>query len=272
MAGRRAGPLDSPAAKVLAALATIARCKTVPVSALAQELGLPLPTAHRICAELERLGYVQRVPGTRHWTVASPLVEVAADVIAAAAGDAVTHAILAGVTNTIGEMCGFAIQAGDEVVYVASTEAPHGVTLSFRAGRRAPLFCTSSGRLFLAEFDDTALQSYLAAANLKAYTPFTVTSRSRLADTIRRVRRQDHAVTRQEYVLHVVGAAVPVRAADGKLYGALSVAAPDVRMNNKRLRDAVPVLRRAAERLAEQLGARVEKPAGAKALKVRRGT
>jgi len=45
-----------------------------------------------------------------------------------------------------------------------------------------------------------------------------------------------------------------------------------VRMNNKRLRDAVPVLRRAAERLAEQLGARVEKPAGAKALKVRRGT
>ena len=255
MAGNRAESLDSPAAKILAALATIARRKSVPVSALAQELGLPLPTAHRICAELERLGYVQRVPGTRHWTVARPLVEVATDVIAAAAGDAAAHAILAGVTGTIGEMCSFAIQADDEVVYVASTEAPHGVTLSFRAGRRAPLFCTSSGRLFLAEFDEAALQSYLAAADLKAYTPFTVTSRSRLADTIRRVRRQGHAVTRQEYVLHVVGAAVPVRAADGKLYGALSVAAPDVRMNNKSLRDTVPVLRQAAAKLAGHLGA-----------------
>jgi IclR family acetate operon transcriptional repressor len=257
MAGKRAGPLDSPAAKILAALATIARCKTVPVSTLAQDLGLPLPTAHRICAELERLGYVRRVPGTRHWTVARPLVEIAADVIAAAAGDAVVHAILAGVTDTIGEMCSFAIQAGDDVVYVASTEAPHGVTLSFRAGRRAPLFCTSSGRLFLAEFDEASLRSYLAAADLEAYTPFTVTSRSRLADTIGRVRRQGHAVTRQEYVLHVVGAAVPVRAADGKLYGALSIAAPDVRMNNKRLRGTVPVLRQAAERLAGHLAPHV---------------
>jgi IclR family acetate operon transcriptional repressor len=251
MASKRAASLDSPAAKILAALATIARCKTVPVSALAQELGLPLPTAHRICAELERLGYLRRVPGTRHWTVAPRLVEVATDAIAAAAGDAAAHAILAGVTDTIGEMCSLAIQAGAEVVYVASAEAPHGVTLSFRAGRRAPLFCTSSGRLFLAEFDEAALQSYLAAADLKAYTPFTVTSRSRLADTVRRVRRQGHAVTRQEYVLHVVGAAVPVRSADGKLYGALSIAAPDMRMNNKSLHDAVPVLRQAAERLAE---------------------
>jgi IclR family acetate operon transcriptional repressor len=270
MAGKRPGSLDSPAAKILAALAVIARRRTVPVSALAQELGLPAPTAHRICAELERLGYVRRVPGTRHWTVARSLVEVAADVIAAAAGDAVVHAILAGVTSTIGEMCSFAIQDGGEVVYVASTAAPHGVTLSFRAGRRAPLFCTSSGRLFLAAFDDAALQSYLAAADLKPYTPFTVTSRSRLADTIRRVRRQGHAMTRQEYVLHVVGAAVPVRAADGKLYGALSVAAPDVRMNNKSLRAAVPVLRQAAERLAEYLAPRVENTADAKRPKVRR--
>src|SRR6266571_4015490 len=256
MAPKLAGSLDSPAAKVLAVLATIAQFKAVPISALAQELGLPLPTAHRICAELERLGYVQRVPGTRHWTVARPLVEVAANVIAAAAaaGDAITHAVLARVTHKIGEMCSFAIQVADEVVYVASTEAPHAVTLSFRAGRKAPLFCTSSGRLFLSDFDEMSLESYLAVANLKAYTPFTITSRTSLRDTIRRVRQQGYAVTSQEYVRHVVGAAVPVRAPDGKLYGALLIAAPDMRMNNKSLRDAVPVLHHAATALAKSFG------------------
>jgi DNA-binding IclR family transcriptional regulator len=268
MAGKRSGPLDSPAAKILAALATIARCKTVAVSTLAQELGVPPPTAHRICAELERLGYVQRVPGTRHWTVARPLVEVAANVIAAAAGDAVIDAILAGVTNKIGEMCSFAVHVGDEVVYVASSEAPHGVTLSFRAGRKAPLFCTSSGRLFLSSFDDAALESYLAAANLEAFTPFTITSRKGLADTIRRVRRQGYAVTIQEYVLHAVGAAVPVRTPDGRLYGALSIAAPDVRMNNKSLRGVVPLLLQAAERLARSLAQQVQKAPDARAQKI----
>jgi len=254
MAPKLAGSLDSPAAKVLAVLATIAQFKAVPVSVLAEELGLPLPTAHRICVELERLGYVQRVPGTRHWTVARPLVEVAANVIAAATGDAITHAVLASVTHKISEMCSFAIQVADEVVYVASTEAPHAVTLSFRAGRRAPLFFTSSGRLFLSDFDEMSLESYLAVANLKAYTPFTITSRTSLRDTIRRVRQQGYAVTSQEYVRHVVGAAVPVRAPDGKLYGALSIAAPDMRMNNKSLRDAVPVLHHAATALAKSFG------------------
>jgi len=49
MVAKGAKTLDSPAAKVLAALAAIARHKAVAVSALAQYLDLPLPTAHRIC-------------------------------------------------------------------------------------------------------------------------------------------------------------------------------------------------------------------------------
>jgi IclR family transcriptional regulator, acetate operon repressor len=255
MPRKRADALDSPAAKVLAVLAAIARLTAARVSLLAQEVGLPLPTVHRICAELERLGYLRRVPGTRHWTVARSFVDIAADAIAAAASDVAAHAILAAVTDKLGEMCSFAVSMDDAVVYVASTAAPHGVTLSFRAGRTAPLFCTSSGRLFLADLDEPSLDAYLAAASLKAYTPLTVTSRSGLRDTIRTVRRQGYAVTRQEYVLHVVGAAVPVRAPDGRLYGALSVAAPDMRMNSKSLREVVPVLRRAAEMLAASLGA-----------------
>ena len=39
---------------------------------LAEQLGIPTPTAHRICSELERLGWLQRLPGTRKWTVARP--------------------------------------------------------------------------------------------------------------------------------------------------------------------------------------------------------
>jgi DNA-binding IclR family transcriptional regulator len=69
---------------------------------------------------------------------------------------------------------------------------------------------------------------------------------------ILRVRRQAYAITRQEYVLHVVGAAVPIERDDGTLYGALSVAAPDVRMNLTALQKAVPLLRAAARELAQE--------------------
>jgi IclR family transcriptional regulator, acetate operon repressor len=244
--------LDSPAAKILAVLSAIARHGTVSVSELGGALGLPVATAHRICAELQRLGYVQRLPGSRQWTVGRPLVDVAANVLAAAAGHAVTDAILQRLTGKIGEMCSLAVQVGDDVVYVASTEAPHAVTLSFRAGRRAPLFCTSSGRLFLARLTDEALASYFARARLTRHTRYTTVSPRKLMAEILRVRRQAYAITRQEYVLHVVGAAVPIERDDGMLYGALSVAAPDVRMNLTALQKAVPLLRAAARELAQE--------------------
>jgi DNA-binding IclR family transcriptional regulator len=245
--------LDSPAAKVLAVLAAIARLGAAPVSALAHELRLPVPTAHRICLELERLGFVRRVPGTRQWMVARTFVDVAAQAIAAAARDAPTDAILRRLSQEIGEMCSFAIQVGDEVVYVASTAVPHAVTLSFHAGRRAPLFCTSSGRLFLAHLDDEALAAYLVGATLTSFTRHTTTSAKALMAEIRRVRRQGYAMTAQQFVPHVVGAAVPVEADDGTVLGALSVAAPDFRMSLATLRGALPALRRGARQLAGAL-------------------
>ena len=107
-------------------------------------------------------------------------------------------------------MCSFAVQVDDEVVYVASAEPPQDLTLSFRAGRKAPLFCTSSGRLFLARLEDASLARYLEAAECPAFTRYTVTDPKRLLAIIRRVRTAGYAVTEEEYILHVVGAGVPV--------------------------------------------------------------
>jgi DNA-binding IclR family transcriptional regulator len=248
--------LDSPAAKLLAVLGTVARVKSISVSALAQELRLPPATAHRICVELERLGYFQRLPGTRDWSVAGGLVELAANVITAGASDAAAHAILRRVTDETGEMCSFAVQVGDEVVYVASAESPHAVTLSFRAGRRAPLFCTSSGRLFLSRLTDEDLARYIEGAQLTPYTPYTVTTPKRLIAMISRIREQGYAITNQEYVLHVVGAAVAIEDSRGMFYGALSLAAPEVRAPVKTLQKLVPTLQAAAAELARACAAR----------------
>lgn len=248
---RHSGPrVESPSGKTLAVLDAVARLEAPSVSALAEKLGIPVATAHRICAQLERLGYLQRVPGTRRWTVAPPLVDLAANVLKTAASSSAISAILKRLTARVGEMSSFAVQIGDEVVYSASVEPPHDLTVSFRAGRRAPLFCTSSGRLFLARLSDAALQHYLEAAPRPAYTRYTVTDPRKLAALIRRIRVQGYAITNQEYVLHVVGAAVPVLGKDGTLYGVVSIAAPDVRTGLARLKSFVPVLKAAAARLA----------------------
>jgi DNA-binding IclR family transcriptional regulator len=255
MARKSKAKLDSPAAKVMAVLDCVARLHAPSLSAIAEQLDMPTPTAHRICRELERLGWLQRLPGSRMWTVSRTLIDLSANVLAGAANSAAAQAILRTLTREIGEMCSFAVQVDDEVVYVASAEAPQELTLSFRAGRKAPLFCTSSGRLFLARLDDAALARYLEAAECPAYTRYTVTDPKKLLAVIRRARTVGQAVTEQEYMLHVVGAGVPVIGPHDAFYGVLSVAAPDVRCSTRRLERLLPLLRRAAARLAEHLAA-----------------
>jgi IclR family transcriptional regulator, acetate operon repressor len=243
--------LRSPTSKVLGVLGTVARLQQASVSAIAEELGLTLPTAHRICAEIERVGLLQRVPGTRLWTVALPMVDIACNALAAAAGSATAHAILRRLTHDTGEMCSIGVEVADEVVYIASAEPPNELTLFFRAGRRAPLYCTSSGRLFLSRLDDAAVRAYLAAAPLTAHTRYTIQDPRRLAAEIARIRTRGFAMTNQEYVLHIVGAAVPISGSNGTFYGALSIAAPLVRMDAARLRKTIPTLQEAAMQLAQ---------------------
>ena len=257
--------LRSPTSKVLGVLAAVARLQQASVSAIAEDLGLTLPTAHRICAEIERVGLLQRVPGTRLWTVARPMVDIACNALAAAAGSARPHAILRRLTHDTGEMCSIGVEVGDEVVYIASAEPPNELTLFFRAGRRAPLYCTSSGRLFLSRLDDAAVRAYLAAAPLTAHTRYTIQDPQRLVAEIARIRTRGFAMTNQEYVLHIVGAAVPISGSNGAFYGALSIAAPLVRMDAARLRRTIPALQDAAAQLAQcwapqQIGKRTDAP------------
>lgn len=248
------GSKQSPTAKMLRVLHAVARRANEPMVAVADELGLAPPTVHRICTELERLGYLQRAPGTRRFVVARQLVAMAADVLRASFSLAAPQAVLRRLSEEIGEMCSLAILDGIEVVYIASAEPAQRETLTFRAGRRAPVHCTSSGRLFLAHMDEAELGRLLKVIPLRRHTRFTVTDPVALGAEIQRIRRRGYAITSQEYVLHILGAAVPVVDGNGRMIAALSVAAPTVRMSLNGVRRVVPRLRQASatlERLLE---------------------
>ena len=117
-------------------------------------------------------------PATGPWR--ARCVDLAASALARAATSAAASAILTSLAREIGEMTSFAVQLDDHVLYIASAEPPQELTLWFRAGRKAPLFCTSSGRLFLARLDDEALDQYLRNAELPAFTRYTNTDARKL--------------------------------------------------------------------------------------------
>jgi hypothetical protein len=147
-------------------------------------------------------------------------------------------------------MCSLGVQMGDEVMYIASAEAQQDLMLSFRAGRKVPLYCTSRGRHFLAQLSDEELRTYLQGSRRKAHTSFTRTTAQHIMSDIRAARVQGYAISNQEYMLNIVRAAVPVATPEGKPLAALSVSALNVRASLDHLRAFVPQPQRAAAELA----------------------
>lgn len=142
--------------------------------------------------------------------------------------------ISSGVANSFERGC--ASRAG--LVGALLTQPQQDLMMSFGAGRKAPPFCISSGRLFLARLSDEELQRNLEGSRRKAYTSYTQTRTDRIFADVHRVRKHGFAMSNQEYVMHIAGAAVPVVTAESKHIAALSVPALNVRASLERLRRA----------------------------------
>lgn len=237
-------------------LREVAQTSGASLATLASNLNLPPPTVHRIARELERLGYLQRYPGDRKWHVGVGLVELSRAAMTTGMTLSSIKEILQDLASDIGETVTFGTLSGNTVSYVLSIEIDQPLTLSFRAGRSGPLYCTSSGRVFLAAMNAKELAAYFRQVRLVAYTPQTETNPTKIERIVRRVRDRGYAITLQEYVSHVSGVAVPIIDEAGTLFGTLGISVPHARGRSTRLRSLVPRIQESARLIADCLRGR----------------
>ena len=95
------------------------------------------------------------------------------------------------------------------------------------------------------------LDRYLKSEPLVQHTPRTITDPDRLRAVVAEIAESGFACSDDEFVLGVVGAAVPVVDKQGRLLAGLTVSIPGVRMSYADLPKLRPALDSAAEDLAQ---------------------
>ena len=68
---------------------------------------------------------------------------------------------------------------------------------------------------------------------------------------MRQIRKEQVSFDREEYLAGVICVAVPIMGRNGEPLAALAIQAPEARMDVQAARGHLPVLRRAADELAE---------------------
>ena len=241
---------DQPLDRAFAILeAVVAARRPLSVTDIAMILDLPAPTVHRLVAQLLERDLLKRELDTKRVLAGPRLVEFGAGVLEGAVLADRPHTILLGLANRLGEHCQVGIVAEGQVLYVDTARADRIIGLQFEPGRRAPLHCTSIGKLYLASLPPAQFDAWLATAPLVATTGHTTTDAAVLAAEVSKVRARGWSESHQEYVEGVSGCAVPIRR-DGRFVAGLGIAGPAIRLDAERMKAILPRLNDAAQAIA----------------------
>nr|WP_276082008.1 IclR family transcriptional regulator [Methylobacterium sp. GC_Met_2] len=227
--------------------------KALSAAEIATALALPLPTAHRLIGNLEGRGLVQKALGTKRYVVGSALVTLSAKTIGAAFRTVRRNAVLSAVADRIGEQCEIGIVRDNVVAYVDSVQSKQQQGLQFNPGAAAPLHCTSTGKIYMSRLPAKVRHRLAHSLPLVRHTPTTIADPETLLVQLDIIRRRGWAKTNEEYVLGVVGCAVPIVSPDGDLIACLGVSVPSARVGFAGLDAFIGPLQEAAKLLSDTI-------------------
>jgi len=240
--------------KGLQVLEVLARAhRPLGVSELADVAGLGKSAIHRLLQGLVELGFAQKDPEKGLYWATLKVWELGEAVLSRLDLRRAAEGPLNALRETTRETVHLAILEGIEVVYVIRLDSPQPIRLSSAVGRRAPVYCVSTGKAMLA-FAEPALQAAIAR-DLMPQTPHTIVDPGKFMEELARIRENGYSVSREEWTLGVWGIGAPIRARNGHVFGAISVTGPMERIQAGGLERTAGLLIATAKDIASSLGA-----------------
>jgi DNA-binding IclR family transcriptional regulator len=222
------------------------------LTSIAQRLGQPRSSTHRLLSELVQLGLLFRVgtanyaPGPRlaRWGEAASGVS---DIVRLSKGPMVR------LRDEVGESVHLYVRQRDRRVCVSAVEGNYELRHFTEVGKPLPLSVGASGKLLLA-FADAATQAQelrrVAAAPLSPRAP----SLDELTTQLDEIQRTDWATSFGEREEGLAAAAVPIRDRAGDVNAALAISGPTARLTAERFEALRPQLSAAGHEISSAQG------------------
>ena len=252
---------------LLEALADAPAGAPLGVSELARRAGVTKSAAFRILANLERRGYVAKDAVSARYTLGTHLVYLGERSLGAIDLRAAARPALEALQRRFGETVNLGVRDGAEVIYVDMIESFHGLRMSARVGGRDYLHSTALGKAILAFLPSAERDRLLhLPGELPARTERTITDPVKLRAELERVRERGIAEDHDENEVGARCLGAPIFDHRGVVAGAISVSAPDSRLDDARAAEVAAAVRAESAAITRRLGGRMEPPSKAAVL------
>jgi len=132
-------------------------------------------------------------------------------------------------------------------------ESPQRVKIAAAVGQRLPLYCTATGKAFLAYLHEIRLARSFSES-LSKYTEHTLVSRADLYQDLRETRLRGLRFLRQEYERDINAVAGPIMNAQGCPIAVIAIVGPSFRMPYERMLMLGQAIQETAVAIAREVG------------------
>jgi len=227
---------------------------TMNMTEIAEKLGLYPSTIHRILDTLRHWGYVEQDPKSQKYRLGLKLLELGMAKLYQM--DLVREATpyLKELVNHCNETAHLGVLEGGEVLYLAKEESSQTIRMISYVGKRAPLHCTSLGKVLLAYLSTEERKKILGEKVLPRLTENTITDKRELEKELDKVREQGFALDREENEKDVLCVAAPIRNYKEKVIAAISISGPAFRIDKKTQNKLKKTILETSKKISEMLG------------------
>ena len=221
---------------------------------VAARAGLTRAGARRILLTLQTLGYVES-DGKLFW-LTPRILDLGFAYLSSMPIWNLAEPAMEALVEQVKESCSAAALDGTDIVYVLRVPTRKIMSIVLGVGSRLPAYCTSLGRMLLADLPDDEVLRRLRASKRVALTRHTITDVETLAARVQQARKQGWCLVNQELEEGLVSIAAPVANRAGRTVAALNISGQANRTSAKTMQESMlPALLDAAQAISRLLRA-----------------
>ena len=223
----------------------------VPVapSVLADTLGLPKPTMHRLLVTAEEEGFLQRDVDGRSYGPGRRLRRLAGNTLSSQRVRTERLIIMKALADEVGETCNLAAPGRFGMVYLDRVETHWPLRIQLPVGTQVPFNCTASGKMYLSSLRADKLDRVMNWLELEPRTARSITDKDKLREELALTRSRGYSTDDEEFMDGMAAIAAPIKDSEGRLLTTLSIHAPVQRYDLGSLIKMLPQLQKAAARI-----------------------
>lgn len=223
---------------------------------LSEKLSMSPTTVYRFLVALVEKDYVKKDEDSSKYYLTLRLKYFADKIHSNYSLSKIVHPYLKKLAEVTGESASLVIMEDDMAVYIDKVDRPDRMVRGLqRIGKRAPLFCTGVGKVFLADMTydqlNKVLQPYLP---LQKLTKNTITDLDKIQDELNLVWKDGISYDNEECEIGAKCIAAPIRDYSGRVIAAISISGPTPRMNDENLLKLRNILIETSDEISKELG------------------